>query len=322
MNVRASRPARGALSIMIASIVARAGSAAALTTVLLCSQVSTVTWAQSQSNSATPMEARISALIPALEASIQSGMKAFDVPGLAVGIVTGDRLVYAKGFGVRSKSGGAPVDTRTVFQIGSLAKAFLTTTMAIMVDRGKLRWDDRVVDLHPGFQLADPWVSREFRAFDLPAQRSGLASYVNDVLGMLGYGEPAMIRSLRHVKPVASFRTTFAYTNITHLLAGRIVSDLAGAPDWNAVAQRELLDPLGMAATTFTFEAIKAAPNHAEGHRWTTDATIEVPLDPFSPYGFGPAGNINSTIEAMARWVRLQLGSGSFEGRRIVSAEN
>jgi CubicO group peptidase (beta-lactamase class C family) len=306
---------------MIASIVARAGSAAALATVLLCSQLSTVTWAQSQSNSAAPMEARISALVPALEAYIQSGMKAFDVPGLAVGIVTGDRLVYAKGFGVRSKS-GAPVDTRTVFQIGSLAKAFLTTTMAIMVDRGKLKWDDRVIDLYPGFQLADPWVTREFRAFDLPAQRSGLPPYVNDVLGTLGYPEPAMIRSLRHVEPVASFRTTFAYTNITHLVAARIVSDLAGMPDWNAVAQRELIDPLGMAETTFTAEAIKAAPNHAEGHRWTPDKTIEVPFDPFSPYGFGAAGNINSTIKEMARWARLQLGRGSFEGRRIVSAEN
>src|SRR5262249_35616737 len=147
MNAQSPRPARGALSIMIASIVARAGSAAALATVLLCLQLSTVTWAQSQSNSATPMEARISASIPALEAYIQSGMKAFDVPGLAVGIVTGDRLVYAKGFGVRSKSGGMPIDARTVFQIGSLTKAFLTTTMAIMVDRGKLKWDDRVIDL-------------------------------------------------------------------------------------------------------------------------------------------------------------------------------
>src|SRR5215831_12683197 len=107
MNVRTPRPAQGALSIMIASIVARAGSAAALTAVLLCLPSSTVTWAQSQSNSATPMDARISALIPALEAYIQSGMKAFDVPGLAIGIVTGDRLVYAKGFGVRGKSGGA-----------------------------------------------------------------------------------------------------------------------------------------------------------------------------------------------------------------------
>jgi CubicO group peptidase (beta-lactamase class C family) len=288
---------------------------------MIASSRSKVT-ARAGSAKSAAMATRVAALIPDLEAYILSGMKAYDVPGLAIGIVTGDRLVHAEGFGVRSKSGGAQVDTRTVFQIGSVTKAFLTTTMAIMVDRGKLRWDDRVVDLHPGFQLEDPWVTREFRAFDLAAQRSGLPPYVNDALGMLGYPEPAMIRSLRHVKPVSSFRTTFAYTNITHLVAGRIVRDLAGAPDWNAVAQRELLDPLGMAETTFTAEAIKAAPNHAEGHRWTPDGTIEVPFEPFFPYTFGPAGNINSTIEEMARWVRLQLGRGSFEGRRVVSAES
>ena len=107
--------------------------------------------AEEVSKSATSMEARIAALIPELETYIRSGMKAYDLPGLAIGIVTGDRLVYAKGFGVRSKAGGAPVDPRTVFQIGSLTKAFLATTMAIMVDRGKLKWDDRVVDLYPAF---------------------------------------------------------------------------------------------------------------------------------------------------------------------------
>jgi CubicO group peptidase (beta-lactamase class C family) len=142
--------------MMIASIVARISPAAALTTVLLCLQPANVARAQVPAKSPTPIEARISALIPDLEAYIQSGMKAYDVPGVAVGIVTGDRLVYAKGFGVRSKSGGAPVDPRTVFQIGSLTKGFLAATMAIMVDRGKLNWDDRVVDLHPGFQLKDP----------------------------------------------------------------------------------------------------------------------------------------------------------------------
>jgi CubicO group peptidase (beta-lactamase class C family) len=86
-------------------------------------------------------------------------MKAFDVPGLAIGIVTGDRLVYAKGFGVRSKSGGAAVDPQTVFQIGSAAKGFLATTMAIAVDRGRFHWDDCVVDLDPD-QLKDPCVTR------------------------------------------------------------------------------------------------------------------------------------------------------------------
>jgi hypothetical protein len=99
------------------------------------------------------IEGRVQELIPDIEAYITSAMKGFDIPGLAIGIVANDRLIYAKGFGVRSKSNGLPVDTRTVFQIGSTTKAFLTATMAIMVDRGKLRWDDRVVDLYPEFRL-------------------------------------------------------------------------------------------------------------------------------------------------------------------------
>src|SRR6266403_5426143 len=268
------------------------------------------------------MEDRVKALIPELEAYTASGMKAFDVPGLAMGIVAGDKLVYARGFGVRSKAGGAPVDTRTVFQIGSNAKAFLTTTMAIMVDRGKLRWDDRVVDLEPEFQLKDSWVTREFRVFDLAAQRSGLPPYVNDLLIHLDFDEAALIRSLRHVEPVTSFRTTFAYTNITHLVAGRIVAKAAGAPDWNAVLQKELLDPLGMKDSSYTAETIEAAPNHAKGHRWTPEGTIEVPFTPIFPYHLAGSGNINSNIEDMARWVRMQLGNGTFDGRRIVSSEN
>ena len=268
------------------------------------------------------MEGSVQELIPDIEAYIASGMKAFDIPGLSIGIVANNRLVYAKGFGVRSKSNGLPVDTRTVFQIGSTTKAFLTATMAIMVDRGKLRWDDRVIDLYPEFRLKDPWVTREFRVFDLPAQRSGLPPLVNDILAMLNFKEPEIIRSLGHVEPVSSFRTTFAYTNITHLLASQIVAKAAGAPDWSAVLQKELLDPLGMKDSTYTAEAIEAAANHANGHRWTPKGTIEVPFTPIFPYHLAGAGNINSNIEDMARWVRMQLGNGAFDGRRIVSSEN
>ncbi len=268
------------------------------------------------------MEDRVQARIPDIEAYIASGMKGFDVPGVAIGIVAGDKLVYAKGFGVRSKGSGVPVDTRTIFQIGSTTKAFLATTLAIMIDRGKLRWDDRVVDLDPGFQLKDPWVTREFRVFDLLAQRSGLPPYVNDGLGLLGFDEASLIRSLRYVEPVSSFRSTFAYTNITHLLAGRIVAKAAGAPDGDTVLRQELLDPLNMKDSSYTAEAIIAAANHAEGHRWAPNGAIEVPFTQVFPYDFGGAGDINSTIEDMVRWVRLQLGNGSFDGRRIVSPEN
>jgi CubicO group peptidase (beta-lactamase class C family) len=279
-------------------------------------------WAAEPPKTDATMADRVRALIPDIEAYIASGVKGFDIPGLAIGIVTDDKLVYAKGFGVRSKSGGLPVDTRTIFQIGSNTKAFLAATEAIMVDRDKLRWDDRIVDLYPKFQLKDPWVTREFRVFDLLAQRSGLPPLVNDMLAMLDLNELALIGSLRNVDPVTSFRTTFAYTNITHLLAGRIVANAAGTGDWTAVLQEELLDPLGMNDSTYTAEAIEAASNHASGHRWTPQGTIEVPFTPIFPYHLGGAGNINSNVEDMARWVRMQLGNGTFEGRHIVSPEN
>jgi CubicO group peptidase (beta-lactamase class C family) len=273
------------------------------------------------SASGPSLETRIETLIPEIEVYTAGGMKAFDSPGLALGIVANDRLLYGKGFGVRGKAGGEPVDTRTVFQIGSTTKAFLATTLAIMVDRDKLRWDDRVVDLEPDFQLKDPWVTREFRVFDLLAQRSGLPPYANDALGLLGLAEPALIRSLRYAEPVSSFRSTFAYTNITHLLAGRVVAKAAGAADGDAVLRQELLEPLGMKDSSYTADAIEAAANHAKGYRWTPQGTVEVPFTQLFPYDFGGAGDINSTIDDMARWVRLQLGNGILEGRRIVSPE-
>jgi CubicO group peptidase (beta-lactamase class C family) len=148
-----------------------------------------------------------------------------------------------------------------------------------------------------------------------------LPPYANDALGLLGLAEPALIRSLRYVEPVSSFRSIFAYTNITHLLAGRVVAKAAGAADGDAVLRQELLEPLGMKDSSYTAEAITAAANHAKGHRWTPEGTIEVPFTQLFPYDFGGAGDINSTIDDMARWVRLQLGNGTLEGRRVVSPE-
>lgn len=267
------------------------------------------------------MDARIESLAPEIEAYIDRGMRDFDIPGLAVGIVCDDRLAYVKGFGTRTK-GGAPVDTKTVFQIGSTTKSFLATTLAIGVDRKAFGWDDRAVDLYPDFQLKDAWVTREFRVFDLLAQRSGLPGLANDMIGLLGAEQPAMIRSLRHVEPASSFRSTFAYTNITHMLAQRIVAERLGAQSWEAVVQKEIFEPLSMRDSSMTAEAIEASANHAVGHRWTPDGAVEVPFTSIFPYEFGGAGAINSTIEDAASWLRLHLGKGRFDGKEIVSGEN
>jgi CubicO group peptidase (beta-lactamase class C family) len=268
------------------------------------------------------IQQRLSEIVPELEAYIGKQMKDFDVPGFSIGIVSGDKLVYAKGFGVRSKDGGEAVDTRTLFQIGSTTKAFLGTTIAMAVDRGVFKWDDPVVDLDADFQLKDPWVTANFRVFDLLAQRSGLPPYANDALGLLGLDTAALVRSLRYVDPVSSFRTTFAYTNITHIYAGLMLAKKEGLADWAAILKRDLLGPLGMKDSTYTAEAIESAPNHAEGYRYTPQQSVLVPFNQLFPYEFHGAGAINSNIEDMSRWVRLQLNKGEFEGKRIVSAEN
>jgi CubicO group peptidase (beta-lactamase class C family) len=304
---------RGLLAAAIATIGTGLGMAAGS---------SDTARAGTDADQATPphdMAARIASFIPDMEAEVARGMKLFDMPGLAIGIVCQDELVYARGFGVRSRKTNAPVGTGTVFQIGSTTKAFLAATLALMVERGRLQWADRVIDRDPDFEMADPWVTREFRVFDLLAQRSGLPPYANDALCSFGLDESALIRSLRYVDPVSSFRSTFAYTNITHLIAGRIVAKAAGEADWNAVLQKELLTPLGMTQSSVTAAAIAAAPDHAEGYFWSPSGPTEVPFTQIFPYDFGGAGDLNSTVQDMAQWLRLQIGNGSLRGRTYLS---
>lgn len=255
--------------------------------------------------------------IGALEEAVGRGMSALGVPGAAVGVVAGGKLVFAKGYGVAS-AGGRPVGPDTVFQIGSTTKAFLATTLAMMVAEKKFSWESRVSALYPAFDLRDPWVTREFRVFDLLAQRSGLRPYTNDTLAVLGYDADAMIGSLRFAEPVSSFRSAFAYLNIPHLVAGRIVAAAAGKDSWQSVLQARILDPLGMTATTTTAAAIEAAPDHALGHRWTSGGAVEVPFDPRFPYALGPAGDMNSTVTDMSKWLTTLLAGGRFGDTQIV----
>src|SRR6516165_3114812 len=138
----------------LGSLACTTALVAAFVALSISSQTAAAAEATPSENS---IEQRIQALVPSLAEYISANMKSFDVPGLAIGIVAGDKLVYAKGFGVRAK-GGAPANTQTLFQIGSATKAFLSTTMAIAVDRSKLHWDDRIVDLDPDFQMRDPWL--------------------------------------------------------------------------------------------------------------------------------------------------------------------
>jgi CubicO group peptidase (beta-lactamase class C family) len=259
---------------------------------------------------------------------IEKSKKLFDVPGLAIAVVKDNIVPYACGFGVRTKreSKNDLVTADTVFQIGSTTKAFLATTMAIMVDKKKMGWHDKVTVHDPRFKLQDLEATEKFEMADLLAQRSGLPEYSGDMVLLLGASEKQTIASLFDVKPASKFPTTYSYTNIPQLEAGRIIAELDALSDWNAVLQKELLTPLQMKNTSFTDERIANAPNHAEGHIWwlaqNASRTATVPFTPKFPYRFGGAGDINSTAMDLANWLKLQMHDGRCDDKQIVSKES
>jgi len=268
----------------------------------------------------TPLKpADVEALVPQIESTIQASMQAWEVPGLAVGIVADDQLVYAKGFGVREYGSNEAVDAETVFQIGSATKAFLGVTEAILVDRGKLAWTDKVVDYYPEFRLADPWVTQQFEIGDLLAQRSGLPPWTLTSMMLYDYPRTDVIAALQYVEPVSSFRADFGYQNAFHLVAEKVIERAADAESWEAFLQSELLDPLGMSSSSYTTDAMTRAANRATGHRQEEQAIIIDPWAPF-PYNAGGAGSLNSNVEDMSRWLRFQINQGEIDGKRILSS--
>lgn len=266
-------------------------------------------------------EAEVAALIPAIEAYVGQSMQTWSAPGVAIAIVAEDRVVYAKGFGERRLGSAEPVTEETVFQIGSTSKAFAAATEAIAVDKGLFGWDDRVIDHFDAFYLYDPWVTREFRMIDLLAQRSGLPAYALTDMTLYGYDADAIIAAMRYIEPVSSFRNVFAYQNTFHLIAGKIIAQASGEPDWGSFTRKHLLEPLGMAATFTTLEQALEYGNVAIGHHPEDGKVIADPFYAF-PYNVLPAGGLMSSVKDMGQWLRLQINAGTVDGKKIVSSAN
>jgi CubicO group peptidase (beta-lactamase class C family) len=153
------------------------------------------------------------------------------VPGLAIAIVKDDSLVFAKGYGVLELGKPAPATEHTRFAIGSTTKAMTVASLAMLVDEGKLKWDDRVIDYFPSFQLYDPYATRELTVRDLLTHRTGLPG--TDLLWAFPenqYSTPEMMRRLRYVKPISSFRSQWEYQNVMYDIAGALVAQLSGMP--------------------------------------------------------------------------------------------
>lgn len=246
---------------------------------------------------------------------VNKAIRDWEVPGLSVAIIKDDKVVYAKGFGVRKLGEIAPVDERTVFAIGSSSKAFTAASVGILVDDGKLKWDDPVTKYLTDFQTADPYVTRELTIRDLLSHRAGLER--GEMLWYTSeYDRDELIRRSRFLKSAASLRGSFVYQNVMYLAAGQAASKAAGKR-WDDLIAERIFAPLGMTASSTSIKTFKTAGNVAAPHAKFGE-TIE-PIAWREIDNIGPAGSINSSALDMAKWVRLQLGQGMFDGKKVFS---
>ncbi|MBL8268641.1 serine hydrolase [Steroidobacter sp.] len=277
---------------------------------------------------------------PVLRKDIEQARAEWNNVGVAVAVVKGDTVILTQGFGLKQAGEPSPVDAATLFQIGSTSKAFTGAALGILVDDGKIGWDDRVIDHLPGFRLADPWLTQHLTIRDTVTHRSGIAETPYYVFGVMTPDEA--VGQLRYVEPEARFRDSFRYSNLMYGVAGQLIAAASGM-SWNDFVQRRLLQPLNMTRSgtsgsqfwdaqyvTATFQGTAKAPRRL----WSDarDGNVAMPhvLDEkgqatvlaWQSYdNAAAAGSIVSNATDMANWLRLNLNEGRFGGRQIVSRE-
>ena len=255
----------------------------------------------------------------AIDATVQKALDAWHVPGVAVAIVRDGEVIYLKGHGVKSIADDDPVTPDTLFPLGSCTKAFTTTAMAMLVDDGKMAWDDPVRKHLSYFHLGDPLADKEVTLRDLVCHRTGLAHH--DLLWYRSPWPPEEIVRRAGLLPLDQpFRTRFQYQSTMVTAAGLAVAAAADQP-WQDFVQKRLFDPLEMKESCFTSTAAAKASDRAVGHRLNRLGRAEM-VDPYPMDYPDPAGSIHSTARDLAQWAIFQLGDGRAGGRRLVSAAN
>jgi len=251
------------------------------------------------------------------DARVESLRKTIGVPGMAIAIVEDGKVTLAKGYGVRQLGAAEPVDADTIFPTGSTGKAFTVAALGILVDQGKIGWDDKVIDHLPGFQMYDPWVTREMTIRDLLVHRSGLGLGAGDLLFVprTNLSRAESVRRLRYIKPATSFRSGFAYDNVLYMVAGQLIEAVTGET-WEKFTAAHVLEPAGMRHSTTDDETRFATLDRAQPHARTSGGLRGVGdqqrLDEHDDLGrsAAPAGGLAISANDMSRWLRIQLDGG------------
>ncbi len=257
-----------------------------------------------------------------IDSLVKEVLKTFDVPGISVGIIKDGKLVHAKGYGVRSLKNNLPMDENTLVGIASNSKAFTSAAIAMLIDEGKMKWDDKVRDYIPEFKLYDPYVTDAFTVRDLLTHRSGLGLGSGDLMFFpdgSSFTRAEMIHNLRYLKPVSEFRTKYDYDNNLYIVAGEVVAKVSGMP-WEEFIEQRIMKPLGITTSKASYNRVSNNANIIDAHAPADGKVIMIPHD-WNPVA-NAAGGIVSNITDLSKWLIAQMNDGKYgDGKKLFTKE-
>jgi len=239
----------------------------------------------------------------------------FNVPGVAVGIVKGGKVIHNKGYGIKSIETREKVNEHTLFAIASNTKAFTTAALAILVDEGKLSWQDKVVKHIPEFKMYDEYVTQNFNLQDLLTHRSGLGLGAGDLMFWPGGSDftiKDILNSFQYFEPQSAFRTKYDYDNLLYFVAGEVIARVSGV-SWEEFIEIRIMQPLNMENSYSSLTHISDRSNLSTPH-----STENSPLKTISHYINNPeiingaAGMIYSNVDDLCYWMLVHLNKGKY----------
>ncbi len=253
--------------------------------------------------------------LKALDRYLDNARMKHGIPGLAVAIVKNDSVIFAEGYGFQDVRAATAVSPQSLFGIASCTKAFTAAAIGMLVDEGKVNWDDRVIDYLPWFELHDPYVTQELRVVDLLCHRSGLGTFDGDLLWYAtDYSMEEVVRRIRHLPLDHGPRYQFGYQNIMYITAGLLIERVTGE-SWQRFISTRILEPLRMRHTTTGTDKIvgSLAADRALPH---IDGEVFPEIDYSNA---APTGGINSSVMDLSHWLRFWLNEGVYEGDTLIS---
>ncbi len=246
---------------------------------------------------------------------VEDAMEKFNVAGVAVGIVKDGKIFLAKGYGLKSVEGKEKVDANTSFAIASNSKAFTTTALALLVEEGKLSWNDRVVEHIPEFKMYNEYVTQNFIILDLLTHRSGLGLGAGDLQFWPSGSDFTMadlLTNFQYFEPVSAFRTKYDYDNILYMVAGEVIRRVSGQ-SWETYVQEHILDQIGMKHSSTLPPSMSGLENLATPHMVVDGKLETIAWHEHNPEHMnGALGAVLSNANDISQWLLLHLNEGRY----------